>query len=131
MFWDVFYNLCTENNIKPNAVCKKLELSTATATHWKKGTIPNGDALLKIADYFQCSVDYLLGREKGINNINNFGNNNVTYGENSDIRVTNGPDTDETSRAISEMLKNLSLKDRSELILMIYKFYEEHQKDKK
>ena len=62
MFWNIFYNLCIINNTTPNAVCKELNLSNATATHWKNGTMPKGDVLSQIADYFNCSVDYLLGR---------------------------------------------------------------------
>ena len=63
MFWETFYNLCLMNGTTPNAVCAKLGLSTATATHWKNGSIPKGDALLKIADHFNVSLDYLLGRD--------------------------------------------------------------------
>lgn len=62
MFWDRLYHLCTKNNFKPNTVAKAIGLSTATATKWKNGSVPNGDALSKIADYLDCSVDYLLGR---------------------------------------------------------------------
>ena len=61
-FWDRLYHLCTKNNFKPNTVAKAIGLSTATATKWKNGSVPNGDALSKIADYLDCSVDYLLGR---------------------------------------------------------------------
>lgn len=61
MFWDRLYHLCTKNNFKPNTVAKAIGLSTATATKWKNGSVPNGDALSKIADYLDCSVDYLLG----------------------------------------------------------------------
>jgi predicted RNA binding protein YcfA (HicA-like mRNA interferase family) len=58
-----------------------LNLSTATATHWKNGTMPKGDVLLNIANLFDCSVDYLLGRadEPNSNSIttgSNQGNNN-------------------------------------------------------
>lgn len=66
MFWNRFFYLCTTNNTTPNAVCAKLGLSTATATHWKNGSIPKGDALLKIADYFNVSIDYLLGRDDSL-----------------------------------------------------------------
>lgn len=62
MFWNNFYNLCELRNTTPNAVCKELNLSTATATHWKNGTMPKGDVLFKIANFLDCSVDYLLGR---------------------------------------------------------------------
>ena len=63
MFWERYYNLCKNNNTTPNAVCAILKLSTATAPKWKKtGAIPNGETLIKIADYFNVSTDYLLGR---------------------------------------------------------------------
>lgn len=62
MFWERLYNLCLENNYKPNTVAKEIGLSSATTTKWKNGAIPNGEALIKIADFLGCSVDYLLGR---------------------------------------------------------------------
>ena len=74
MFWNIFYALCESHGTTPNAVCKKLKLSNATATHWKNGTIPRGDILLNLADYFNCSVDYLLGRtnQSHVINENNY-----------------------------------------------------------
>ncbi len=62
MFWTRLYNLCIEKKCKPNTVAKAIGLSTAIATKWKNGSIPKGDILSKIADYLDCSVDYLLGR---------------------------------------------------------------------
>lgn len=54
--------MCNARKIKPNTVAKAVGLSNAVATGWKNGSIPGGEALIKIADYFDCSVDYLLGR---------------------------------------------------------------------
>ena len=65
-FWERLYDMCIEKGCKPNTVAKAIGLSTATATKWKSGTIPNGEALTKIADYLGCSVDYLLGRTEKI-----------------------------------------------------------------
>ena len=62
MFWERLCKLCDERKIKPNTVAKAIGLSNAVATGWKNGSIPSGEALIKIADYFDCSVDYLLGR---------------------------------------------------------------------
>lgn len=62
IFWDRFFSLCLENGTKPNPVCKELGFSTATPTHWKNGSVPNADVLIKIAEYFNVSVDYLLGK---------------------------------------------------------------------
>jgi len=40
-----------------------LKVEPATITNWEKGNrFPKDDMLIKIADYFNCSLDYLLGR---------------------------------------------------------------------
>ncbi len=62
MFWERLYSTCLQKGYKPNTLAKAIGLSSATATKWKNGAIPNGEALIKIADYLDCSVDYLLGR---------------------------------------------------------------------
>ncbi len=62
MFFERLYLLCENKGINPNTVAKAIGVSTAIATKWKNGTIPNGETLTKIADYLDCSVDYLLGR---------------------------------------------------------------------
>ena len=62
MFWNVFYDLCTKRETSPNAVCKAIGLSNAMATYWKNGTPPKSDVLVQVADYFNVSTDYLLGR---------------------------------------------------------------------
>lgn len=62
MFWDRFVELCEKNGEKPNSVTKKLHMSNSIATVWKSGKIPTGTVLSQIADYFDVSVDYLLGR---------------------------------------------------------------------
>lgn len=65
MFYDVFKRLCDEKGISCNRAATEIGLSNATATKWKKtGATPSGDTLSKIADYFDVSVDYLLGNEE-------------------------------------------------------------------
>ncbi|MBR2312177.1 MAG: helix-turn-helix transcriptional regulator [Clostridia bacterium] len=64
MFWENYVQLCNQNKVSPNAVAQKLGFSTGTVTWWKKGRQPRSTALQKIADYFNVSVDYLLGKEK-------------------------------------------------------------------
>lgn len=64
MFWEKFIFLCEKKKESPNMVCSKLGFSTATATKWKNGSVPRDTTLLKIADYFAVSLDYLLGKEE-------------------------------------------------------------------
>ena len=63
LFWDNFYKMCLSRGTKPNPVAKEIGISSGILTKWKTtGAIPSGESLIKIADYLDCSVDYLLGR---------------------------------------------------------------------
>ena len=62
MFWDRFVALCSEKGIKPNPAASALGISSGSVTGWKNGKLPRIEALLSMADYFHCSVDFLLGR---------------------------------------------------------------------
>ena len=62
MFWDNFYQACLNKGTKPNPLAKELQIASGSMTAWKSGKLPNGETLLKIANYLGVSVDYLLGR---------------------------------------------------------------------
>lgn len=62
LFWINFVNLCNEHNIKPNPLAKELGISSGTLTGWKKGSSPRDTAVQKIANYFNVSPEYLLGK---------------------------------------------------------------------
>lgn len=65
MFYDLFCELCSEKKISPTKASLEIGLSKSTATKWKNtGATPQGETLNKIADYFNVSVDYLLGNEQ-------------------------------------------------------------------
>lgn len=63
MFWNTFYELCHSKQMSPNKVAKELNISSGAITSWKQGKIPYPATLLKIANYFNVSVDYLIGSE--------------------------------------------------------------------
>jgi len=51
--------------ITVNKLLKDLHMGKGTFATWKKrGTIPNGETLQKIADYFGVTIDYLLTGKK-------------------------------------------------------------------
>lgn len=60
MFWEKFSELCKKNGISPNGLAKILSISSGSITSWKQGRVPHHDTLLKIANHFDVSVDYLL-----------------------------------------------------------------------
>ena len=63
VFIDTFSALCDKNNISMNKACIEIGISRTSTAKWKNGSVPNGTTLNKIADYFDVSVDYLLGKE--------------------------------------------------------------------
>ena len=61
MFFERLQFLCDSQNTDISNVLRNLNLSTSKGTAWKKGSIPSGTILLKLAAYFHVSTDYLLG----------------------------------------------------------------------
>lgn len=63
MFYERFEKLCHDNQTSPFAFCKEIGLAGGTAAYWKKsGNPPKRETLEKIAERFNVTVDYLLGR---------------------------------------------------------------------
>lgn len=65
MFYDRFKALCDNRKISCKKAAEDIGLSNSITTKWKKtGATPQGDTLQKIAEYFEVTIDYLLGNEK-------------------------------------------------------------------
>ncbi len=63
MFSDILESLLYEKGITASKMLSDLGLNKSSVLNWKtRGTIPSGSVLQKIADYFNVSVDYLLGK---------------------------------------------------------------------
>lgn len=57
--------LMERQNISASKLTSECGLSSSALTEWKKGKAkPSAEALIKIANYFDVSVDYLLGNDK-------------------------------------------------------------------
>lgn len=67
MFWERLSALINEHDISASGLAKQIGLSNSAAVKWKKGAIPDSSTLQKIADYFNVSVDYLLGKSESKN----------------------------------------------------------------
>ena len=62
-FSQVLVNLMSENQITAYRLSKDIGVHQTSIKNWITGTTkPNEDKLQKIADYFNVSVDYLLGK---------------------------------------------------------------------
>ena len=62
-FTDKVRELLSQKNMSINKMLTDLGLGKGTFATWeKRGTVPGGETLNKLADYFGVSVDYLLGK---------------------------------------------------------------------
>jgi len=65
---DKIFTLLSEKNITAAKLSKDIGISSGLISQWKKGLQkPSLDVVLKIADYLEVSIDYLLGREESKN----------------------------------------------------------------
>ena len=125
MFWDNFYNACVQKGTKPNPLAKELNLASGSMTTWKNGKIPNGETLIKIADYLDVSVDYLLGRtetpdkyKSSITTGDIQGNNNANMNVNSSKQSN---EFDATTIQIAEAFQKLDIFGKAEVMNLITK----------
>ena len=55
--------LLDEKNISKNKLLTDLKLGKNSYVNWNnRNALPNGKSLIKMADYFDVSIDYLVGR---------------------------------------------------------------------
>jgi len=62
IFYELLTSLCEKRGTNITNVLKELNMSTSKGTAWKGGAYPKGENLAKLAEYFNVSADYLLGR---------------------------------------------------------------------
>lgn len=94
--------LCEKQGISVNDLEEKIGIGKNSLYSWKKN-IPKGTNLLKVADFFHVSTDYLLGRtdnpdlenskpasddlDKILDNIKSFGGKEMTDRDRETIRA--------------------------------------------
>ncbi|MDE6665585.1 MAG: helix-turn-helix domain-containing protein [Ruminococcus sp.] len=59
-FYERLRNICKERGTTVTNMLSKLGIATGSTGNWKRGSLPNGDILMKIADYLNTSIDYIL-----------------------------------------------------------------------
>ena len=63
MFTDRFIEIIQERQLTPYRIAKETGISLGLMGEYKRGLkVPTVDNLVKIANYLDCSIDYLLGR---------------------------------------------------------------------
>lgn len=63
--------LRAEKNISQRALAVKVGASQKSVDLWEKGLAePKAGAIIALANAFECSADYILGREDDMGNVN-------------------------------------------------------------
>lgn len=98
----------TSQKISIRKMLKDIGLGVNSLSHMDNGSMPKADNLGKVADYLNCSVDYLLGRTDNINSTTN------SYNHNGDNSVQNiGGQTSSTDSVTKEMIERFEILDFS------------------
>lgn len=57
-----FKQLLQEKGCTKYSLAKECKIGNSAVSKWSKGKIPNLENIVKLADYFGCPVEYLIGR---------------------------------------------------------------------
>ncbi len=69
-FAEISKTLRKSRNLSQEALAKELQISKACISMIEIGkNEPTANTLIRYADFFQCSTDYLLGREDDFGNV--------------------------------------------------------------
>lgn len=69
MFYERYLGLCKKKNVSPSKAAVECRFNKGSVSVWKKkyengeDVKPTLEILMKISNYFDVSVDYLLGKE--------------------------------------------------------------------
>lgn len=128
---DNLFFIIKEKGLSASKVSDDTGISTGNISDWKKGrSMPTAAKLDILANYLDCSVDYLLGRtdnpEVTYNNHALSGDGGVAVADgNANITISNQQKED---TELLNLIKSLPLKKRVKIISMIYEELEEETK---
>ncbi len=110
-------SIAKERNIIIKNMLSECGLSkNMLSTMLSGGSMPKVDNLARIADYLDCSVDYLLGRDGTQNNNVVNGNYNVVGNTSSQINVNTDDKLTDEEAALLELFKKMDVINKSRLI---------------
>ena len=119
MFIEQLEILSKENGKTLSNILKDLEINPSSATHWRKGATINSEILIKLANYFNVSTDYILGREEKGNTY--IANQGEVKGNNTQNINSINEETSYLEKAILQEVKKLSKSEQIELLSNITK----------
>lgn len=118
IFYETLSKLMEENKVKAKTLSDQLGIGKNQFKYWKdNGNIPNGETLILLADYFNVSVDYLLGRTDipQVYSGNVIHTGDINGNHNANINAKDNSDTSE----LLELIESLPLVKRAEAIIYL------------
>lgn len=111
--YELIEKLCKEKGISPTKLCVQITGSRGNLPTWKKGNI-NPVSLVKIADFFEVSTDYLLGRVEIPNLCKTSHNINAVNVKNSNIdnSESKSEDFDSMTKQFIKMFEEMSFENK-------------------
>ena len=114
------FNVMEQKHLKQSDLAKYIGIASSSVTDWKKkGSIPSADKIVKISEFLNVSIDYLLGVSNEPNLKQLVSNDNI---EISKLNV------DETTSQLISLFKELSFKDKVEVMNLVIKLSDNVEK---
>lgn len=110
-----------EKNVSLSSLFSEIGVTNNTLHNMNK-SMPKVDTLAKIADYLDCSVDYLLGRtdERSVNSGNAINTGDINGNNNANMsigNVNNGSEQfDEMTNELIKLFKELTFTDKMDIM---------------
>lgn len=115
--YEKILKLCQKHGITLSYLANQIGVSNASASGWKKGSIPSPKTVKAMADYFNVEVSYFYGDI----NIANADNGSIAInGDKNNIAPRYG----EIENEIIKLLKTMNLKQKNELLAKAYELIE-------
>ena len=114
------FNVMEQKHLKQSDLAKYIGIASSSVTDWKKkGSIPSADKIVKISEFLNVSIDYLLGVSNEPNLKQLVSNDNI---EISQLNV------DEITSQLISLFKELSFKDKVEVMNLVIKLSDNVEK---
>lgn len=118
-FYDTFVGLCNKEGKTPSKVAAEIGISKSAVSRWKNGGGATDPVLMKLADYFGVSVNYLTGNNRPSGNMSGaiVTGSSIVIGDGKNIQSTvynTGKEAELSSleAGILEKVRKLSLEDQ-------------------
>lgn len=122
-------NECKRRNLTVKKLLVDSGLSNSTVSNMSDGKMPRVDSVAKIADYLDCSIDYLLGRERQSFSVSNAGgiNNSVVGHTNDHVIIQSGMEGQLSAQAqdLLRIYNNANGKTQHKIMDFVYGLEEE------